>query len=115
MMKKWLTTILFAAATAAFAGAAPAAAQAQPKAAKATAHKKAPARKAIKKPARKKVASANAKARIKEYDFLGDELEGDIGRPDHEDVMARVAAKHANLIKVRRDFVREIGKAAEDL
>jgi hypothetical protein len=58
---------------------------------------------------------AKSAARVKSYDFLGDNLEGDLVSPDMDNVVGRVAATHTSLIKVRMDFVREIGKAAENL
>jgi hypothetical protein len=58
---------------------------------------------------------AKSAARVKSYDFLGDNLEGDLVSPDMNNVVGRVAATHTSLIKVRMDFVREIGKAAENL
>ena len=53
--------------------------------------------------------------RVKHYDFLGDELKGELVAPDGVDLQVRGTAQHTNLIRVRADFVREIGKAAEDL
>jgi len=55
------------------------------------------------------------KPKVKTYDFSGDTIDGDLVKPDGEFVDARKFATHASLIKVRRDFIREILKSAEDL
>lgn len=54
-------------------------------------------------------------AKAKSYDFSGDTIDGDLVKPDGEFIDARKFAQHATLIKLRRDFIREILKSAEDL
>lgn len=53
--------------------------------------------------------------KVKVYDFSGDEIEGDLIRPEGEALNARDFAKHASLIRIRKDFISEIIKSAEDL
>lgn len=72
------------------------------------------------KPAAKPAAGAAAAPaasgnKVKNYDFSGDDIEGEIVKPDGEDLNARKFAEHASLIRVRTDFIREIVKAAEDI
>ena len=67
--------------------------------------------------AQKKKARKPAKAdkRVKTYDFSGDEIDGDLVKPDGEFLDTRKFAKHTSLIRIRKDFIREIVKSAEDL
>ena len=58
---------------------------------------------------------AGSTAKVKTYDFSGDTIEGDLIRPEGTTVDARDFAKHASLIKIRKDFIQEIIKSAEDL
>jgi hypothetical protein len=58
---------------------------------------------------------AGTTAKVKTYDFSGDTIEGDLIRPEGTTVDARDFAKHASLIKIRKDFIQEIIKSAEDL
>jgi hypothetical protein len=53
--------------------------------------------------------------KIKVYDFSGDTIEGDLIRPEGTTVDARDFAKHSSLITIRKDFIKEIIKSAEDL
>jgi hypothetical protein len=53
--------------------------------------------------------------KVKVYDFSGDTIEGDLIKPEGLDVNARDFAKHASLIRIRKDFIAEILKSAEDL
>ena len=53
--------------------------------------------------------------KTKVYDFSGDTIEGDLIRPEGTTVDARDFAKHASLIRIRKDFIPEIIKSAEDL
>jgi hypothetical protein len=53
--------------------------------------------------------------RVKTYDFTGDEIDGDLVKPDGEFVDTRKFATHTSLIRIRKDFIREIVKSAEDL
>jgi hypothetical protein len=55
------------------------------------------------------------KAKVKVYDFSGDTIEGDLVKPDGTDLNARDFAKHSSLIRIRKDFIPEIIKSAEDL
>jgi hypothetical protein len=61
-------------------------------------------------------AQGNAdKQKVKEYDFSGDTIDGDLIRPDGETLDSRDFASHTSLIRIRKDFIKEIVKSAEDL
>lgn len=62
-----------------------------------------------------KKASGGDKAKVKVYDFSGDTIDGDRIRPEGSAVDARDFAKHSSLIRIRKDFIPEILKSAEDL
>jgi hypothetical protein len=49
------------------------------------------------------------------YDFDDDVVEGDLVRPDGEYIDSRLKAKHSSLIKVRKTFIDEMLKSAEDI
>ena len=68
-------------------------------------------------PADKKPAPAagGGNAKVKTYDFSGDTIEGDLVKPEGSTVDARDFAKHSSLITIRKDFIPEIIKSAEDL
>jgi hypothetical protein len=53
--------------------------------------------------------------KVKTYDFSGDTIEGDLVKPEGTEVNARDFAKHSSLIRIRKDFIPEIIKSAEDL
>jgi hypothetical protein len=53
--------------------------------------------------------------KVKVYDFSGDTIEGDLVKPEGSTVDARDFAKHSSLINIRKDFIKEIIKSAEDL
>jgi len=53
--------------------------------------------------------------KVKVYDFSGDTIEGDLIKPEGSTVDARDFAKHNSLITIRKDFIKEIVKSAEDL
>ena len=53
--------------------------------------------------------------KTKIYDFTGDTIEGDLVKPEGSTVDARDFAKHSSLIRIRKDFIPEIIKSAEDL
>ncbi len=53
--------------------------------------------------------------KVKTYDFSGDTIEGDLVKPEGSTVDARDFAKHGSLIRIRKDFIPEIIKSAEDL
>jgi hypothetical protein len=110
-MNELMTALLSALLVGALA--APAAAQAKPEPPAATKATKTTKAKTT-KPTRT-TRPRPAPQRVKEYDFTGDELEGDIQRPDGTDITGRRGATFTSLIKVRTHFLREIGKAAEDL
>ena len=61
-----------------------------------------------------KKAAASA-GKVKTYDFSGDTIEGDLVKPEGSTVDARDFAKHSSLITIRKDFIPEIIKSAEDL
>ena len=54
-------------------------------------------------------------AKVKVYDFSGDTIEGDLIKPEGTDVGVADFGKHSSLIKIRKDFIPEILKSAEDL
>jgi hypothetical protein len=56
-----------------------------------------------------------ANPKVKVYDFSGDTIEGDLIRPEGSTVDARDFAKHSSLIRIRKNFIPEIIKSAEDL
>ena len=60
-------------------------------------------------------AAGGGNAKVKVYDFSGDTIEGDLIRPEGSTVDARDFAKHSSLIRIRKDFIPEIIKSAEDL
>jgi hypothetical protein len=69
-----------------------------------------------KKPAKEKEAAADTgAAKTKSYDFSGDDIDGDLVKPDGEFLDSRNFANRTSLIRIRSDFVREILKSAEDL
>lgn len=53
--------------------------------------------------------------KVKVYDFSGDTIEGDLIKPEGSTVDARDFSKHGSLIRIRKDFIPEIIKSAEDL
>jgi len=55
------------------------------------------------------------KQKVKVYDFSGDTIEGDLIKPEGTTVDARDFSKHSSLIRIRKDFIAEILKSAEDL
>lgn len=63
----------------------------------------------------KKPPAAEAAGKVKVYDFSGDTIDGDRIRPEGSSVDARDFAKHSSLIRIRKDFIPEIIKSAEDL
>jgi hypothetical protein len=54
-------------------------------------------------------------SKVKVYDFSGDTIEGDLIKPEGTTVDARDFAKHSSLIRIRKDFIPEIIKSAEDI
>lgn len=58
---------------------------------------------------------AAGNGKVKTYDFSGDTIEGDLVKPEGSTVDARDFAKHSSLITIRKDFIKEIIKSAEDL
>ena len=52
---------------------------------------------------------------VKTYDFSGDTLEGSLIKPDGTSVDVRDFGQHDSLIRIRKDFIAEILKSAEDL
>jgi hypothetical protein len=53
--------------------------------------------------------------KVKSYDFSGDTIDGDLVKPDGEILDTRSFASHTSLIRIRKDFIKEILKSAEDL
>jgi hypothetical protein len=68
-----------------------------------------------KKPAAGGGDKGGGNGRVKVYDFSGDTIEGDLIKPEGSTVDARDFAKHGSLIHIRKDFIPEIIKSAEDL
>ncbi len=56
-----------------------------------------------------------AESKVKTYDFSGDTIEGDLIKPEGSNVDVRDFGKHSSLIRIRKDFIPEIIKSAEDL
>jgi len=65
--------------------------------------------------AQKAPAAPAGNAKVKVYDFSGDTIEGDLIKPEGSTVDARDFAKHSSLINIRKSFIPEIIKSAEDL
>ncbi len=65
--------------------------------------------------AQKKDAPPAGGGKVKVYDFSGDTIEGDLIKPEGSTVDARDFAKHGSLIRIRKEFIAEILKSAEDL
>lgn len=63
----------------------------------------------------KKAPSAAPAAKVKKYDFTADTLEGELIKPDGTAVDARTFGKSSSLIRIRRDFIAEILKSAQDI
>lgn len=49
------------------------------------------------------------------YDFSGDDIDGELVRPDGDFIDPANLVEHTSLIKIRTDFIKEIIKSAEDL
>ena len=49
------------------------------------------------------------------YDFSGDDIDGELVRPDGDFIDPANLVDHTSLIKIRTDFIKEIIKSAEDL
>lgn len=64
----------------------------------------------------KKAAKAAAgEPKAKTYDFSADVIDGELARPDGENMDVRGYEKHSSLIRIRAHFIYEIVKSAEDL
>lgn len=61
------------------------------------------------------ISIAQDKGKVKTFDFSGDDIDGELVKPDGEFVDPRKFADHTNLIRIRKDFINEILKSAEDL
>lgn len=59
--------------------------------------------------------SDTEKKKVKTYDFSGDDIDGDLIKPDGDFIDTRRFASHTSLIRIRKDFIKEIIKSAEDL
>jgi len=53
--------------------------------------------------------------KVKNYDFTGDEIDGEWVKPDADFIDTRTFASHTSLIRLRKDFIKEIVKSAENL
>ena len=60
-------------------------------------------------------AQKEEKPKVKTFDFSGDDIDGELVKPDGEFVDPRKFANHSTLIRIRKDFIKEIVKSAEDL
>lgn len=49
------------------------------------------------------------------YDFDGDDVTGNLVKPDGEDVQAQTHGKTSSLIKIRSDFIPEMLESVEEL
>lgn len=58
---------------------------------------------------------AGENKKVKTYDFTGDEIDGQLIKPDGDFIDSRGTAEFASLIRIRQDFIKEILKSAEDL
>ena len=65
--------------------------------------------------AKPRPAKAEEPKKVKSYDFTGDEIDGELVKPDTDFIDTRKFASHTNLIRLRKDFIKEIVKSAEDL
>ena len=65
--------------------------------------------------AQRKKGKAKKGKKVKTYDFTGDNIDGDLVKPDGVSIDTRTFASHTSLIRIRKDFIREILKSAEDL
>ena len=65
--------------------------------------------------AQKKGAQKEEAKKVKSYDFTGDEIDGELVKPDGDFLDTRKFASHTSLIRLRKDFIKEILKSAEDL
>jgi len=63
----------------------------------------------------KAAGAADTGGKVKNYDFSGDNIEGELIKPDGEMVNTRKFAEHTSLIRVRQDFIKEIVKSADNL
>lgn len=59
--------------------------------------------------------AAEEPKKVKNYDFTGDEIDGELVKPDGDFLDTRKFASHTSLIRLRKDFIKEIVKSAEDL
>ena len=59
--------------------------------------------------------AAKDQKKVKTYDFSGDTIDGDLLKPDGDIVDTRKFASHTSLIRIRKNFIKEILKSAEDL
>ena len=70
---------------------------------------------AQKKGKAKPAASAEGEKKVRNFDFTGDEIDGELVKPDGDFLDTRKFASHTSLIRLRKDFIKEILKSAEDL
>ncbi len=61
------------------------------------------------------IASAQNKSKTKTYDFSGDTIDGELVRPDGDALDVQDEASFTSLIRIRRDFIQEILKTAENI
>ena len=67
------------------------------------------------RPGQGQAAQGGGARRSRVYDFTGDTIEGDLVKPDGDFLDTRKFANHTSLIRLRKDFIQEIVKSAEDL
>ena len=65
--------------------------------------------------ARAAAPKAEEPKKVRNYDFTGDEIDGELVKPDGDFLDTRKFASHTSLIRLRKDFIKEIVKSAEDL
>ncbi len=49
------------------------------------------------------------------YDFEGDDVEGNLVKPDEANITGETHGKTSSLIKIRQDFIPEMLKSVEDI
>lgn len=65
------------------------------------------------KPSKRPGPDAAARTRVKSYNFLADEIDGDRILPDNTTIFGRDVVVHDSLLRLRTEFISEIIKSAE--
>ena len=64
---------------------------------------------------KKPPAADKGNGKVKVYDFTADSIEGELVKPEGVGVTVGSFGKAASLIRIRKDFIPEITKSAEDI